>query len=189
MTRAKTAAAAAAEAPGTPLEMKAGAVARVWARRRVPRFAEYPDGRGGVFRWQIDAGTTDFTEPQNVSEWCDDRLARCCPGTPATDVLTEIFERIRVGGIDAVPAAVELARPLDDYGKFGCWMVLNGLPGGPAGVDSVRAQLARRWKAHHWPVAPPPAPVFGADRMDLDSPRPGPVKYRSERGHPAGPAV
>jgi hypothetical protein len=176
-----------AEPARTPVQVKAAAISRVLERRRAAKFATYADPHAeGKVRVQLDGGPGDIAEPTSIAEWADDRLSRCCPGTPATDVLTEMFEMIRTKGADAVPAAIRLAESLDTHGQFGVFMVLNSTPGGGGGIETVRTRLLREWRSRRLQDQPPPAAPFGPDPMDLDTPRPGRIEYRSALGHPAG---
>ena len=181
MARGKTAA-----APLAPREAKTAAVARVLARRRRPRYAEAPNPLGGTFRWQVEAGG-EFAEPRDLGEYLDDRIARVPLGAGACDVVIGMLEQLR-GGPDAVPGAVAFAadRARDAWQQFGCWMIIDSMPGGPAGVEVLKASLAREWRRKRLLDRPPPGAPFGPDPMDRTSPRPQVVKYRAELGHPAG---
>jgi hypothetical protein len=56
-------------------------------------------------RWQLDTGR-EFIPAQTVTEWVDDRIARCPVADGAPSVVGEMFEMLRGGG-DAVPGAVD----------------------------------------------------------------------------------
>ena len=180
MTRGKTAAVAGADDTRT---VKAQAVARVLARRKAPKYGEVPDGRGGVVRWQLGDGS-ELSDPATIAEWADDRLARSAPGTPVSDLLVQIFDRIRVDGARAVPGAVDLAAGLDDGGQFAVFMVLNTVPAGPDGIGTA---LVREWKRRNLRVMPAASlPVEPTD-WNAPSAQAGRVHYRSSLGNPAGP--
>lgn len=178
-----------AEAPAAPLTprgAKAAAVVRVLARRRAPRWAEYPDGNGGVIRFQRDAGG-EFEDPRNLGEWVDDRVCRCPVGTPVADTLAGIFELCRGGAAAARDAVAFAERQLrDPAGQFAVWTVISAMPGGIADVEALKAALAREWKARGLAQLPT-APVM-REPADWNQPsrRASEVKYRSPWGQPAG---
>ena len=185
MARGKTAPAAAA--PLTPLEAKRAAVARVLARRRPPKYATYADPHSdGRVRIQFDGGQGDIAEPATIAEWADDRLARCTPGTPLTDVLVEMFERIRTGGDGAVPGAIDLAAGLDDGGQFAVFMVLNAVSAGPDGISSA---LLREWKRRALRVVPAASIPVEPTEWSRPSLQAQQVRYRSPLGNPAGMTI
>jgi hypothetical protein len=179
MARGKAAAAA-----DDARAVKAGAVQRVLARRRPPRYAEGPDGRGGTFRWQL-ADSSDFTPPRTVSEWADDRLARCTPGTPLTDLLIAMYGRIREGGAAAVPAVVAMAAGLNDSAQWGLWLAIAAAPSGP---DGIGANLKAEWKRRGMRTKPAPLMQMEPTNRDAPSEAARLVRYRTELGNPAGPA-
>jgi hypothetical protein len=180
-----------ATAPAPPAdarEAKAAAFARVQARYRAPRFAEIPDHRtGGSTRWQADDGGT--AAARDLGEWLDDRIIRTPLAAPC-DTLIGIFELCRSGADGARDAVAYAASELGDPGvQFGVWSVINGLPGGPASVDALRAALAREWRARGLADAPDRAIRFPAEPMNRDLPRPTVTRYKTPWGQPAGIAV
>jgi hypothetical protein len=181
MTRTK----AAAAAPVAPLELKAQAIRRVQARRRPAKYAEMPNGLGGTTKWQLDSGG-EFTPAETIGEWVDDRIARCPVADGPCNVLIHLFDRLR-GGADAVPDAVAFAASQlrDDYQRFAVFGALNSTPGGGAEIDAVKTTLMREWQRRGLPVQPGPRAPFGRDPMDLNSPRPGNIEYRTPYGHNA----
>ncbi len=164
-------------------ELKAAAVARVLARQRAPKYATYADPHAeGKVRVQIDGGQGEFAEPATADEWADLRLARSAPGSPGSDLLIRIFEEIRTGGAEAVPAAVGLAAGVSKDIQFSLFTVLNALPPGPGGIGGT---LLREWKRRDLQTTPVPVVRFGADPMDRNTPRPTVTAYRTPYGNPA----
>lgn len=164
--------------------VKAAAVQRVLARRRPAEFREVPDTRGGTIRWQISED--ELSPPNTISEWADDRLARSTPGTPLTDLLIEVFERIRTGGSAAVRDAIGLAAGLDDGQAFSVFMVLNAVPAGPGGIGTA---LIREWKRRGLrttPGVPLQMEPMARNEPSLAAQR---VRYRAPLGNPAGMTV
>jgi hypothetical protein len=183
MTRRKTATDE-TRVPVTALEAKRAAVARVLERRREARFASYADPLGGDrVRVQLDGGPgDDLAEAKTVAEWCDDRLARSTPGTPVTDLLVTMWERIRVGGAGAVRDAIGLAAGLDDGAAFSVFMVLNSMPPGPGAIGSA---MVREWKRRGLRIMPAASVRLEPTIWDQPSEAAKRVVYRSPLGNPA----
>lgn len=180
---------ATAEAPAlTAQQAKEQALARMMARRRAPRVAEYPDPKSGMTsRVQVDDG--GFAEPRDLSEWVDDRIAKCPLGL-SFDVLIEVLEALR-GGKSAVAEAVDVAAQGSGDVQFAVRQNLAAffsLPGAPAEVTGLHAAVKREWERRGLATRPD---QYIVNPMDRDSPSPAArqVKYRSEFGQPAGLAV
>lgn len=179
VTKARTAPAA-----RTPLELKAEAVKRVQARLRAAKYTEVPDGRGSVIRWQT--GDAGIAEPETASEWLDDRAARTPCGAGECDLLQEMWERVRTGGVaEAVGLAADRLRG-DKFAQFTLFTVIAQAPAGPGDVAKA---LRRAWDKAR--LATAPVPVLPFEPMDLDAPSEAAkrVVYREPLGNPAGMTI
>jgi hypothetical protein len=178
MTRTKTA----GRTGLTPYEAKRLAIERVVASRVPPKYLEFDDGRGGKVRFQADAGQ-EFSEPQTLDAWLDQRVARMPLGLLG-DMLIGLFETLR-SGTGAVAAAVALAGPLTHREQFATYMTVAQAPGGPADAEVVRSAFLKAWRRAGLPDTPEPRAVFGSDPMDRNTARPAQIEYRTPRGHNA----